>query len=1595
MTPSQSVATQQTWRLRDPRNDRTRSKMWRIVIWTVVFLVLVVCIAGYFYWRLDYHYTYVGVLVTQHDLLAVPHLAYQQNDEKAWRQYIEDRVANDRGYRRLSEATGLEYAADDFANSEAGSRDAEILYVSTHGMAFHGKAYLMKSSFLRASQSAKTELSPNSERLADGLYDAGELLQRLSQSRAGLKLLVLDAGRIAYDPRLGILLNDFPSLLAQVVRDDVADGRLWVLVSHSTGQISGEDSGSGESLFAQSVVEGLRGAADQCGNRDGKVMLDELYQYVWSDVTQWKISDRSLQTPMLLQGGKGSVDLAQARDCHIVLAMVPEQKPDDAEAKQSDKTGDSSGEKGGTATRRRQWPHSLALATVTTLQTPVATSPDSATPPDQGTPPTVDGQVGNKTEAAKTTPAKEEVAKEAGAAVSAADEPSKVPSNSGLGAATKIPTEAASPPQETATESPANTLRQIWQLRDQLVDIQPGAWSPIDFAPVSWRRFEALLVQAETRLRSGAGTSDDLGLLLRDVQKFAEEMKTGTVSSYKTLYVSQIAEDWREFAQGSQRRVLERPEMHTLTSAWQLGNRTLYELPSFIRWQALSVLTEQEVTCPDDLRVNSVEHLAELSDMLGAVGRSLTPEMEQRIRAQQSELATTYGELRNKLQMAWQRASEAAANPIADRLLDALLATPLLDAPQRTRLIAKQAAGATARQISTARQVNVATPDVEAPAPPWETLRKIVVWQVDYVRLCDPSSTSLRAPQVLDQANARSLGEAFQQYYENVPAALGTSQNHALVWLIDPRDQPRSRLVIRGPELPQVVPPPPPVKLEIAAIPEPLRLQWRKPVEATLSFTGQGLQDNRVTVHVQYDAERLVVRRTPDGDKLANDTSFPFPLTDAPTQRLALYLEATRLANAGSELADLSVELLGVDSEGMPRKTEPQRIMVRMPLPSDVAVWTVRHSSDPEEPEFRTGSRIKPYPNRTTSFAFLLANRSQIQKTVKVELYAIPDPRKLSSLPPNWAPGRIFVSGELRKEVDRLVLEGDENQTVRPDVRKLAEALVTLPAADDTRLPIAFQPPGSLAPKPPADNATPPPPPQTPLAAPPVPADEKIDVSHGMALVMTNVNDPTDRIVKWIGILPAHPSQYLQVSNVRYVGQQVRADVQLPNPQAIPAVRDNPVEVVWTNLDTQRFVNRAAVALLTDEPSRQRSELWAEVPPNTPDCAMQLAVDGYPRAFAYDIRCAENETGRSLANRQLAIRIVGLTPVYKKPQDPEKQPVEIPLVAASDGTSEVAIRSDPENPCTHVVVRFELDVPENAFESLEPLASARIDGLELFCDRQVETTLEKLAPGGSLLLTSQVRDYQVPINVEGRTPVVIRAELQKRGEEGLSSQITAILDGMAPRVERLDNLPSQVEVKTPLPLDVEFTDNNQSGVGQLVVAIDVNASGTIDDGDPQKSIDINRDKRRQHVELPTDDVKPNSDGYRVLAQVTDRVGIRSVVRAADTLVRVDAMKKVVPPKLTKGTICGTLYVNDRPARLTDGRVTIKELGKAAELDGANFRFDDVPMGTYTLQASGSLSGYPYVSNPDAPPQATPKPPATAKFSDHRIDLSPPRADQKK
>ena len=177
--------------------------------------------------------------------------------------------------------------------------DRVILYVNAHGVTFNDGPFLVCGNF-----------DPSEPE--QGLYPVQRLL---TQIRAGLprdvtKLLVLDAGQLDFDPRLGIIVNDFSRRLNELVAQ-TGDDKLWVLSSHSTGQKSHRSSLRGGSLFGASVAEGLQGEADL--DADGSVDTLELEQFVSQQVSAWvdeATEGEQGQNPLLRWGGEGNVPRA-------------------------------------------------------------------------------------------------------------------------------------------------------------------------------------------------------------------------------------------------------------------------------------------------------------------------------------------------------------------------------------------------------------------------------------------------------------------------------------------------------------------------------------------------------------------------------------------------------------------------------------------------------------------------------------------------------------------------------------------------------------------------------------------------------------------------------------------------------------------------------------------------------------------------------------------------------------------------------------------------------------------------------------------------------------------------------------------------------------------------------------------------------------------------------------------------------------------------------------------------------------------------------------------------------------------------------------
>jgi len=194
------------------------------------------------------------------------------------------------------------------------SSDIVVLYLRAHTIAEDGTPYVLCADFDRTNPTA-------------GRVPLKYLLDQLQRLPAQTKLLLLDAGEIDQDPRLGIVVNEFPRLLQKYVQDDPRPD-LWVLSSHSPLEFSHIHAPYRRSVYSYFIAEGLKGAADF--NSDQTVDLEELYEFVAANVssfvsTQTQGSDS--QTPQLLCSGtterrKRSNDPDWLPEAHDVLLPV-------------------------------------------------------------------------------------------------------------------------------------------------------------------------------------------------------------------------------------------------------------------------------------------------------------------------------------------------------------------------------------------------------------------------------------------------------------------------------------------------------------------------------------------------------------------------------------------------------------------------------------------------------------------------------------------------------------------------------------------------------------------------------------------------------------------------------------------------------------------------------------------------------------------------------------------------------------------------------------------------------------------------------------------------------------------------------------------------------------------------------------------------------------------------------------------------------------------------------------------------------------------------------------------------------------------------
>ena len=361
--------------------------------------------------------------------------------------------------------SGLRLTLEDFAHG-SGDDGNLIVLLSLHGLVAMKDNDQPRALFLALDatpdspfQSASGEVDSSSP-----ILELSEVLNSLQKSSASNVLLLIDAGRLGPNWRLGHLSNDLPiQLRSEIEGQDL--GNLHVIVSTDAGQTSWTIDQQRRSVFSHFVLEGLAGAADgwhatessairNDATTNRRISCSELFCFLSHHIQQWAQHNRGATQSVVWLRARSA-----APDFDLIAIGDSKQTENDATETESAESADQTSKP--------------SAATETQTE---AKSEKSGQAADEETATT-----------AKPPPAK-----------SADPDP---------GAETGSGTRAASPPP-TAEELNAvfERLDQLWQQRDILRQADRVAL----FAPRSWRALQTHLLQSERLLLCQADANNPM-----------------------------------------------------------------------------------------------------------------------------------------------------------------------------------------------------------------------------------------------------------------------------------------------------------------------------------------------------------------------------------------------------------------------------------------------------------------------------------------------------------------------------------------------------------------------------------------------------------------------------------------------------------------------------------------------------------------------------------------------------------------------------------------------------------------------------------------------------------------------------------------------------------------------------------------------------------------------------------------------------------------------------------------------------------------------------------------------------------------------------
>jgi hypothetical protein len=1497
--------------------------------------------------------THVAVLQVSYGAGSTPPIHFAASDADYLEQQLDQRalqlVRADRGtWIALRESSSMPRLGENLAELRMSDPDRLVLYVSAHGVSDGEQAYLLGSELDLKQSSGLAG--------AEARYPLREFLRQVAEAPGALKLLILDWGRIHFDPRLGVARNEFPRLLEEELKN-LHDPTLWVLTSHGDND-SAVDFAGGYSVFSRAVAEGLGGAAD-AHPRDRNVTLGELYSYVVARAEAWYPPRSPLVwRPQLMQGGQGSVaDLTAARQLKLVRVRPPASQPAAEEAPGGDQDSDAPGA-GAQEGLAGQFAAELGRQAARDLQSAVGRIPRASRAQSLASRGRSDLEQLRRALPAPATPAPAKEPTQDGAADAAPRDQAATPDGAGEASASPAAVPARQPPElaqlladaelrleQFSEEDQAvlSVLLRLWWLRDELHERRnPWRASPVDFAPHRWRNLNARLLVSEQQFLSGsdpASLTDSLLELLEECEELhgllaGEDAGRAARSGRSPGPWTALWEAYRRRPEVAGAEAQDE-KLREARDAERALRSAVFRLAWYRDWQAAELGATQAITTGREIRdqVRRCRALAQFIDSLGGrpLEESSLPLIRDRLRQVLEGEKVVEQSLGRRFDQAWQ----AETSTVRQRQLGVLLETPLLAAARRCQGLAALLLPPDARAV----------PDdwaLTLPASPrWqevdEAARQLTLMTAEMLELTGSADRAAR--EGVD--SLREWGAVLRSETAALavtPArggplgtAVGTGDPFWKLLLADPRDLLVDQVFPES----HLQPPARPTELLVGDFSPPsLSLErWERMV---VPVVAEGRTGEELAVSLNFPGDLMELA---DGTELPPGAGLDAARPIRPGQQLLvrraigapegawqLPLLARALTTATPRVGVARLELT-MATAGVAPKTVPLE-MVLPPPPNQVRL-VVRREEAGLEQELPGGIRMRPHPNRATGYEFFLVNESLRPRKVSVELLrAVRAPETIRR-----APGRFFDGVTFDNRWGRLMLTDDGR--IRSDLVRTRRLLTTAQAVelpgnlDQVRLSLVAPAAAAAAAAAAGD---------TPREPVPAPTWEPMDVTDGLVCVITDIDQPDQQWIHWLEIYPLAPRNYLQ-AQARYEGGRIVVSVR-PGDRALCPVslgEEGAIPILLHSTAIEAEANQAARITSADQGP---VEVWLAAPQDDQRRTVWLDVDGVPRAFAFQVLCRAGARGEDLQQQDWSIEVQQLA------TDPEQ-----PVPVSRDRERPMAFREAPS-----LWVDLQVDMPVNAFEGAghEDLIEVGLEGettRRFFADRDARTRLLEIQDG-TLILHTTVTEHRVPFDIAGRRGTIrLGARALYRGSEK-RDLVPFILDGVPPRITRFSFVGSTIPQGTKLPVQLAAEDTG-SGVRSIQFGFDRNANGQLDEADQPLTLE----QSFGTVELDTAELQVGKT-YRVLAQAMDRVGLTSSLEQREIQV-VPAREPVEEKPPTKGNIRGIVMFGG-VAPVSRNLVTVSIEGSAIPPvrtgDGGSFEFRDVPAGTYTLKASGSFSG---------------------------------------